>query len=501
MSLSTTGLRKSYGANNALRGVSFSVSAGQVHGLVGANGAGKSTLVKSLSGAIRPDSGTITVDSWTGSTLNPRLAQHLGIASIYQDPGLAPTLGLVENILLGHERSRLGFVLATSAQRAEVAACLDEVGLQRPLNTPAGALSPADQQLLQIAKALFRRASTVIMDEPSASLGEAERQQLFKVVRGLRSTGVAVIYVSHHLHEVLELCDEVTVMRSGQIVLQEEASKLTVHELVTSMIGHEIISQTPKERPLGQVALQVHDVSQKSGLHSISFQVRQGEVLGITGLVGSGRSRLARVLFGIEPFHSGRMEVFGKPYQPRTPAQAIKRGIGLVPEDRKRDALLMYLSAAKNVTLPKLPTRLFGWLNLRREHSIAQEWIRKLEVSPPSARAFPINLSGGNQQKLIIARWINAGSRVLILDEPGQGVDVGARDQILQAVRNIAQSGTAVIIISQEVEELQQIADRVLVMRKGRIVGELSRDQVSESTVIPLAMGAEPAIHSSKEFA
>lgn len=500
MSLSTTGLRKSYGANNALRGVNFAVSGGQVHGLVGANGAGKSTLVKSLSGAIRPDHGSISIDTWSGSALNPRLAQQLGIASIYQDPGLAPTLGLVENILLGHERSRFGLFLATSAQRAQVAACLDEVGLHRPLKTPAGALSPADQQLLQIAKALFRRASIVIMDEPSASLGETERQQLFKVVRGLRSAGVAVIYVSHHLQEVLDLCDVVTVMRSGQIVLHEQTSKLTVHDLVTSMIGHELTFQASQERPLGQVALELHDVSQKPGLNAISFQVREGEVLGITGLVGSGRSRLARVLFGVEPFHSGRIEVFGKPYRPRTPAQAISRGVGLVPEDRKRDALLMYLSAAKNITLPKLPNRFLGWLNLHRENLIAQDWIRKLQVYPPSTRTLPINLSGGNQQKLIIARWINAGSRILILDEPGQGVDVGARDQILQAVRDIAKSGTAIVFISQEVEELQQIADRVLVMRKGRIAGELSRDQVSESSVIPLAMGAEPATHALKEI-
>ena len=500
MSLITTELRKSYGANNALRGVNFAVSGGQVHGLVGANGAGKSTLVKSLSGAIRPDHGSISIDTWSGTALNPRLAQQLGIASIYQDPGLAPSLGLVENILLGHERSRFGLFLATSMQRARVVACLDEVGLHRPLKTLAGALSPADQQLLQIAKALFRKASIVIMDEPSASLGETERQQLFKVVRGLRSAGVAVIYVSHHLHEVLELCDVVTVMRSGQIVLHEEASKLSVQDLVTSMIGHELKSQASEERPLGRIAIEACDVSQKPFLDSISFHVREGEVLGITGLVGSGRSRLARVLFGIEHFDSGRMEIFGESYKPRTPAQAISQGIGFVPEDRKRDALLMYLSAAKNITLPMLPTRFFGWLNLRRENSIAQDWIRKLSIYPPSTRLFPVNLSGGNQQKLVIARWINAGSRILILDEPGQGVDVGARDQILQAVRDIAKSGTAVIVISQEIEELQQIADRVLVMRKGRIAGELSRDQVSESTVIPLAMGAEPADHASKEI-
>jgi ABC-type sugar transport system ATPase subunit len=489
VTLSTSSLTKSYGANKALNGVSLTAGPGQVHGLVGANGAGKSTLVKILSGAVRPDSGTVTVGEWTGSALSPRLAQNLGVATIYQDPGLAPTLGIVENILLGRERSAFGAFLSTGSQMAEVRACLADVGLTKPVRTVAGNLSPAEQQLLEIAKAIFRRAGTVIMDEPTAALGEADRQRLFGVVRRMRSRGVAVIYVSHHLQEVLDLCDVVTVMRGGKVVLHAPAGDLCVDDLVTAMIGHTLAPQRAQPRAATDVAFTCEGVGQREGLKGISFELRGGEILGISGLVGSGRSRLARVIFGIEPFDTGRMTAFGRDYKPRNPRDAVKRRLGLVPEDRKRDALLMYLSAAKNITLPKLPSRL-GWIGLRTEARIADTWIARLGIHPPSSRTPPAAMSGGNQQKLVIARWINAGSRILIFDEPGQGVDVGARDQILAAIQDAARSGTAVILISQEVEELQQIADRVLVMRAGEIVGELSRDEISEATLIPLAMGS-----------
>lgn len=490
MSLSTTSLQKSYGASRALNGVSISAVSGRVHGLVGANGAGKSTLVKVLSGAIRPDGGSVTIGDWTGSALTPRLAQHLGVATIYQDPGLAPTLGIAENILLGREHARFGTILATGSQMSDVKDCLDHVGLKKPLRTPAGALSPADQQLLEIAKAVYRRAGTVIMDEPTAALGDADRHRLFEVVQRMRSAGVAIIYVSHHLQEVIDLCDDVTVMRGGEVVLHTSTTGTVVDDLVTAMIGHSIPPRQVEARALGEVALSCRGVTQAAGLQDITFEVREGEVLGISGLVGSGRSRLARVIFGIEPFEAGTMTLYGRPYRPRSPRQAVGRGVGLVPEDRKRDALLMFLSAGKNITLPKIPVRHLGWIRLRAETRIARKWITELGIHPPNPRTQPIAMSGGNQQKLVIARWIQAGSRLLILDEPGQGVDVGARDQILTAVRAAARAGTAVILISQEVEELQQIADRVLVMRKGRIVGEVAQEEISEETVIPLAMGS-----------
>lgn len=499
MILAATGLTKSYGANHALQGVDIQVVAGQVHGLVGANGAGKSTLVKVLSGAIEPDLGSITLGDWTGSSLTPRAAHQLGLACIYQDPGLAPHLDLVANILLGQEATRFGALLATTRQRAAVGEVLARVGLSKPPETLAGQLSPAEQQLLEIAKVLFRKSRVVIMDEPTAALGEKERQQLFKVVRHLKDEGVAIIYISHHMDEVLDLCDVVTVMRGGRTVLHERAADLDVETMVTAMIGHEVAHRTTRAQTLGEIALHMRDVSQTSGLSNISLEVRAGEVLGVTGLVGAGRSRLARVLFGIERFDSGSIEVFGEAYKPRGPADAIRRGVGLVPEDRKKDALLMGLSAAKNVTLAKLPVRVRGLLNLRREGATADRWIRQLAVHPASTRSVPQSLSGGNQQKLVIARWIHADSRILILDEPTQGVDVGARDQILGAVSDLADRGAAILIISQDVEELQQIADRVVVMRRGRLVGELDREHITEADIIPLAMGAADPSKSCTE--
>ncbi len=490
MVLKATGLTKSYGANQALRGVDIQVAPGQIHGLVGANGAGKSTLVKVLSGAIDPDSGSITLGTWSGSSLTPRSAHQLGLACIYQDPGLAPHLDLVANVLLGQEATRFGSLLATARQRSAVTEILRTVGLSKPSETLAGALSPAEQQLLEIAKALFRDSRVLIMDEPTAALGEKERRQLFEVVRGLKDRGAAIIYISHHMDEVLDLCDVVTVMRGGQTVLHQSADKLDVDTMVTAMIGHEIAARTTEPRELGAPALQLRGVGQAAGLSDITLDLSSGEVLGVTGLVGSGRSRLARVLFGIESFERGDIQVFGTTYKPRHPSDAIKRGIGLVPEDRKKDALLMGLSAAKNITLARLTRSVLGLLNLRRERETAARWVDHLAVVPPSTRIAPNALSGGNQQKLVIARWMHAGSRILILDEPSQGVDVGARDQILGAVRNLADDGGAILVISQDIEELQQIADRVLVMRGGRIVGELDRQHITEADIIPLAMGA-----------
>lgn len=492
MTFEAAGLSKRFGGNVALASVDFAVEPGRVHGLVGANGAGKSTLVKILSGSVRPDEGSISIGSWTGRHLTPRLAQDLGVATIHQDPALAPTLGLVENILLGHESTRARVFLDTGRQRRDALECLDRVGLAKPARMKAFALTPADQTLLEIAKALFRQAKTVIMDEPTASLGAADRQRLFTVVRNLRDSGVGIVYISHHLDEILNLTDVVTVLRDGQTVRVQETAESTEHQLIDAMIGHELTPLESRVKGLGPIALKVQGISQAHGLRDISFTLSEGEVLGVTGLVGSGRSRLARVLFGLEPTASGQMELFGEPYSPKSPAAAIRRGVGLVPEDRKRDALLMHLSAAKNISIPRLPVRFRGWLRLRREAEIARNWISRLDVHPPSAAARPVHLSGGNQQKLVIARWINAGSRVVILDEPGQGVDVGAREHILRVVRDLADRGAAILLISQELEELREIADRVLVMRNGRIAGELAGHQVCDAAVIPLAMGSAP---------
>ena len=487
--LRAEGLIKRYGATTALAGAELAVRAGEVHGLVGANGAGKSTLVKSLSGAVRPDAGTLGIADWDGPSVTPRHAQELGLATIYQDPSLVPTLGPAENIVLGRERTR-GGLLPRDRQRPDVQAVLDRVGLQLDPSTPAGALKPADQQLLEIAKALYRNARVIIMDEPTAALGPAEGRRLLGVIDALRRDGVAIVYISHRLDEVLATCDRITVMRDGRHVRTDDAADLTEDALVRAMIGHEVLRLTADGAVRGKVALEAISISQGKRLTGVSLRLHEGEVVGLTGLVGSGRSRLARILFGAEPSDGGEMLLGGQRYAPRSPADAIAAGVGLIPEDRKRDALLMHLSNAKNVTLSRLPAGRLGVLNARRERSIAARWLDRLQVEPRSTSAAPITLSGGNQQKIAIARWLHADARILIFDEPGQGVDVGAKEHILRAIRELAAEGRAVLVISEELDELVQVADRVLVMRRGRIAGELGRDEVTEHRVLELAMGS-----------
>jgi ABC-type sugar transport system ATPase subunit len=446
-------------------------------------------LVKVLSGAVSPDVGEIAIGDWSGGHISPRQAQELGLATIYQEASLVPTLGLVENVMLGRENTAGGF-LRRDRDRVECAALLEQVGLPVDPRARAGALKPAQQQLLEIAKALHREARVIIMDEPTAALGAEDSERLFTVIRDLRERGVAIVFISHRLDDVLAVCDRVTVMRDGHDVATFAASEADEGTLVRAMIGHELERLVRSTGKTGEALLEVRSLGHAERLRDISLTLHAGEVLGITGLVGSGRSRLARVIFGCESFDRGEMLLSGDPYQPSSPRQAIARGVGLVPEDRKRDALLMEQTSARNITLAHMPTRLGGVLQLGRERRVASGLIRQLSVKPSSPSALPLSMSGGNQQKVSIARWLQAGAEVLILDEPGQGVDIAAKEQIFGVIGDLAAKGCGVIVISQEVEELQQVADRVVVMRRGEIVGELKGSDVNEHRIVELAMGA-----------
>jgi ABC-type sugar transport system ATPase subunit len=481
------GVAKRFGTTQALRAARLEVRAGEVHGLVGANGAGKSTLVKILSGVHGADAGRIGIGDWRGAGTTTRLAHQHGLATIYQDPSLVPTLGAVENVVLGEEHTRGRMILDRGAGRRAARAVLERVGLA-DTGRPAGAMSPAEQQLLEIAKALYRDARAVIMDEPTAALGETERSRLFDVIRGLRDHGVGVLYISHRLDEVLRVCDRVTVMRNGEHVTTRPAEELDEAGIVHLMIGRALERVRTGTGERGAVALSARGLGQGARLRDIDLAVHEGEVVGLTGLVGSGRSRLVRVLFGAEGFDRGEVELFGRPYRPRSPREAIARGVGLVPEDRKRDGLLLDMSAADNVTLARMPCRA-GVVRRRLERAIVRGWINRLGVQPPVPSMRAAYLSGGNQQKLVVGKWLHADARLLLFDEPGQAVDVAAKAQILAAIRDLAAEGRAVLVVSQEVEELQQVADRVLVMRHGRLVGELARSEVTEARVVALAMG------------
>lgn len=492
--LSASKIVKHFGPTMALNHMNFNVMPGEVHGLIGANGAGKSTLVKVLSGALIPDAGDIRLGDWQGGSATPRQVQQLGLATIYQEGSLAPNLTIVENIVLGREKVRGGIFLPRDRQRNDVKDVLDRVGLGISPMTPVSSLSPAARQLVEIAKALFRGARIIIMDEPTAVLGAAESARLITLIRNLSSAGVAIVYISHHLQETLDICDRVTVMRDGCDVLTSSADEQTPDSLVQAMIGRNINQLRPKSAMPGAIALTARSLGQGRRLSEINLELRKGEVLGLTGLVGSGRSRLARVIFGVEKFDTGTMTLFGMPYRPSSPAEAIKHGVGFVSEDRKTESLLQQMSIVHNITLTSLPTTRFGgFIHPSREQNVALHWIARLKIRPNRPRLAVESLSGGNQQKVAISRSIHAGSRLMIFDEPGQGVDIGAKEEILQTIRDLAEDGCAVLVISSDLEELIQVADRLLVMRKGRIAGELSRAEVTEKGVLKLAMGTNLA--------
>jgi len=488
--LRTEDVSKRYGATLALDSVDLGVSLGEIHGLVGANGAGKSTLVKILSGAEPSDTGTIHIGNWSGAHTTPRVAQQQGLATIYQEPMLVPQLSIAENVVLGREPAVAGWAVSRRRLLELVEPTLDRAGVRLDPSLAVDEISPAQRQLVEIAKALHHGAQAVLLDEPTAVLGPDESRMLFDILASLKADGVGILYISHHLNEVLEVCDRVTVLRGGRKVMTQAARSATADGLVFAMLGHEVVAPaTATSTQRGPEVLSLSGLSQTDRLHDVSLSVHAGEIVGVTGLLGSGRSRLLKTIFGAHPVDSGGMRLRGAPYHPRSPRGAIRQGVGLVPEDRKNEAVLGHLSCANNITLGKIPTSAPGVIASRRENSIARRLMTQLDIQPARPRAHARSLSGGNQQKVSLARWINTGAALLLLDEPGQGIDVGAKDELFQTLREMAAVGCAVLAVSSDLEELVQIADRILVMRQGRIAGELPSHQATEQRVLELSLG------------
>ncbi|RJQ89281.1 sugar ABC transporter ATP-binding protein [Amycolatopsis panacis] len=484
--LAADAVSKRYGATAALAGASLFVRPGEVHGLVGANGAGKSTLIKILSGSEQQDSGRLRLGAWSGAALTPRTAQARGLETIYQDLSLAPSLDAVANVILGQEHSRLG-MLRSRRQRHEALGIFARLGFRADPKEPVNRLSPADQQLVAIARAIYRRASVALMDEPTSSLGVAERARLLDIVRELSRDGVAVVYISHDLEEVLAVADRVTVLRDGRTVDTVAAGQLTPDDLVLRMVGGAFERLRRTSGTAGDVALELRGIGRHGRLTDVDLRLCRGEIVGLTGLVGSGRTQLANVLAGLHPTTTGEMTVDGTPYRPRTPGDALRAGVVVVPEDRKRDSLLMDLPCTHTVMLARPESRL-GILRGRSERTATQRLLDRLHVKPASPAATPRAMSGGNQQKVSIAKALQARPRVVVLDEPGQGVDIGAKQQILHAIREIARNGCAVLMISSELQDLVPVVDRLLVMRRGRITGELAAAEIDEHRVLELAV-------------
>ncbi|MBL8761003.1 MAG: sugar ABC transporter ATP-binding protein [Phycisphaerae bacterium] len=491
---------KSFGGVRALRDVSFTVREGEVHALVGENGAGKSTLINLVAGAIEADSGELFVRARAIRDASPAKMRALGIGVIHQHPSLFPHVTVAENIAIGWESRRPAGLVRHAERRRRAGEALDRIGARIEPETEAGRLSFARQQLVEIARALASDASVVLFDEPTAGLGVDDAHRLFDVIRTLRGRGAAIVYISHRLEELPLIADRVSVLRDGQLVATREMGDLSRDAIVSLMVGRAYSEAAPTDRAMVESVgtaslLELERVSRaRSGVRDVSLSIRAGEVLGIAGLVGSGRTELARIIAGHDPADGGRILVDGRPCAIRSPLDAARLGIGYLPEDRRRDGVIGEMTVAENVNAATMSgagreASLLGLADRERESAAATAAIRRFDVRPPNAGALVSSLSGGNQQKVAIAQRAAGRPRILLLDEPTQGVDVAAKAEIHRIIREMASRGAGVLLVSSELDEVRSMSDRVGVMRAGRLVGVLDRAEATPERVMSLAVG------------
>ncbi|HEV2282123.1 MAG TPA: sugar ABC transporter ATP-binding protein [bacterium] len=489
--LEMRGISKTFPGVTALRDVDFDLRAGQVHALVGENGAGKSTLIKILSGVHRADRGTIRVFGETVYFASPRDAQRRGIATVYQEFNLVPQLTVDENLYLGDEpRGRWPGWVDRRRRLRDAGALLRSLGAQVPPQIRVRSLGVAEQQLVEIAKALSRDARIVVMDEPTAALTGHEIERLFAAIRGLTARGVGVIYISHRLEELREIGDRVTVLRDGQRIGTDEVGAVSTDEIIRMMVGREVREKYPKAAvPQGEEILRVAGLTRKGALHQVSFSLRRGEILGVAGLVGAGRTELALTLFGATPADGGTITVKGRTRRIGSPRDAIRAGIALLPEDRKRHGLILVQAVGTNITLPVAP-RLVRWglLDHARMRALARRFAAALRIVTPSLDRRVAYLSGGNQQKVVLAKWLAAQAEVVMFDEPTRGIDVGAKIEVYQLMTELVRQGAGVLMISSELPEILGMSDRILVMRRGRLTGEFPREAATAERVMTAAL-------------
>jgi ribose transport system ATP-binding protein len=488
-------ISKSYPGVQALDGIDFDLRAGEVQALVGQNGAGKSTFIEILSGSLRPDSGEILVEGSAFPYLEPSRSIELGIQTVHQENQLVEELSVAENIyLFDLPGNRLGMVSYARCQRA-AGELLSELGISIPAGRKMTQLTFIEKKLVSIAKAFSRKAKVLILDEPTASLDEKGKNTLFDIIRRNTQKGLGVIYISHNLGEIFEICDRVTVFKDGKKVSTHAVADINMGTVVQEMIGRSSATlysrESGKVAAAGEAALEVVDYSRAGVVDHVSFSVRPGEIFGIGGLVGAGRTELARMIFGLDPKDSGRLELRGKDITPTSPFDAIQKGIGYLTEDRKDSGLILGRPIFENVSLARLAKSLSLLLDLARERDETGGISRQLDIKTPSMEQRVINLSGGNQQKVVLAKWLFAGSEVLIFDEPTVGVDVGAKSEIYRMMENLARQGKAIVMISSDNPELAAVCDRVGVMRNKRLVAILEGEQISEENILRYAMGVD----------
>jgi rhamnose transport system ATP-binding protein len=482
---------KSFGAVRALEDGHIELLGGEIHGLVGENGAGKSTLVKILAGVHRPDSGRLLLDGNEVIFDNAKQSHAAGIAIIFQEPILFPDLSVAENIFIGAQPLKRGRRIDARRMRREAAALFGRLGVRLDPDRPALGLSIADQQLVEIAKALTSEARVIVMDEPTAALTITEVERLFGVAETLRAHGAAILFVSHRLEEIRALCQRVTVMRDGRHVLTQTIAELPTQAIIRAMVGRDMEALFPKETAeRGRVVLKVDRLTREGVFTDVSFEVRQGEILALAGLVGAGRSEIARAIFGIDRWDAGSVEIDGRRLRPGSPTRAMDAGVGLVPEDRRQQGLVMDLSIQRNVALAS-PGRVrrLGLIPPGAERRFASDWAMRLKLKYGRLTNPVWTLSGGNQQKVVLAKWLARRPAVLIVDEPTRGIDVATKAEVHRLLSDLAGQGVAVLMISSELPEVLGMADRIIVLFEGRISGEFTRAEADEDAIMRAATG------------
>lgn len=494
------GIRKAFPGVQALDGVDFEVNAGEVMALVGENGAGKSTLIKILAGAHTADEGSIEIENQPVHISSPRHSQQLGVAVIYQELNLAEQVSVAENIFVGREyRNRLGLVdFKAMSEKSKM--WLDMLHIDVDPKIEVRRLGIARKQMVEIAKALSLDASIIVMDEPTSSLptvttSPAEKNEvevLLEMITNLRERGKAVIYISHRMNEIFRISDRITVLRDGRLVGVKNTSETNPDEIVAMMVGRNLedLYGPPQALRYGEIVLEVKNLSQTGRLHDIGFHVRSGEILGVAGLVGAGRTEMAKAVFGVDRMDTGNIFVNGRSVNIRSPRDAIRAGLGYLPEDRKLQGLFLRMAIRLNITAAIIDrVSRYGFIQHKKEESLSRQYVRQLNIRTPSIDQFVRNLSGGNQQKVVIAKWLAAQPKVLIMDEPTRGVDVGAKMEIYSLMHEMAKQGMAVVMISSELPEILGMSDRIIVLREGRLAGELTREEASEEKIMALATG------------
>ena len=485
------GIHKHFGGIKALDDVSLEVLPAEIHALVGENGAGKSTLVKILTGAQSPDAGSVTILGEPASPLTPEKARSLGIGAVYQEPSLIPYLTVLENVFLGRELRHAPGVLGRRAMRRQAREALDRVGVPVALGREVSGLSVAERQLVEIARALALDARVLIFDEPSAILSGPELERVFDVIQELKASGLGILYISHRLAEIFRLADRATVLKDGRVVATRPVEGLTTDELIRLMVGRDIGERPARKAPAERVVLEARGLELRPDAEPVSFQLHAGEVLGVAGLVGSSRSRLASVLGGIHPARSGALLRNGSAVRVRRPRDAARAGIVVIPEDRKREGLILDQTVRENVGLVSLAEiSHVGIVGVREERRLAQETVERFGVRPPRTDLPARSLSGGNQQKVALGKWLvrKPAPEVVVLDEPTRGVDVGAKFEIYRLIDQLVEAGAGVLLISSELPEVIAMSDRILVMSSGAIVGELQPPEFGEERILRLAV-------------